>query len=160
MSDAAVLVRRLFGTPGHLAPDGSDLLGRAAAAHRDLLTRACAGADPALCSALAPIRAYLGGPAPAAEKRRLLCHPLLVEGLHALAPLSPELRRWHECVTAPPADAPAEPAAPAAAAALGHVALAARLRTDPGWHGECALCTDGLGRVGFPFSDWVLELHD
>src|SRR5947199_1392 len=83
------------------------------------------------------------GPAPAAEKRRLLCHPLFIEGLHALTPFSADLRDWHDCVTTertPP------PPAPAAVAALGHVALAVRLRTDPAWAGTAELCTDALGR--------------
>src|SRR5207248_6848097 len=94
------------------------------------------------------------GPAPAAEKRRLLCHPLLIEGLHALAPFSPELRRWHDRVTT----AAPEEAVPAARAALGSGALAARLRADRGWQGEQDCCTDVLGRLGFPLSDWTLTL--
>src|SRR5262249_50336825 len=136
-----------------------DLLDLAAAAHADLLDRAAWAADPAVDRSLAPVRAYLDGPAPAAEKRRLLCHPLFIEGLHGLAPFCAELRRWHESVTAPPAAAPAGPPDPAGKAALGHVALTVRLRADRGWQGEHELCTDVLGRIGFPFCDWTLLLR-
>ncbi|HEX4591266.1 MAG TPA: hypothetical protein VH120_15120, partial [Gemmataceae bacterium] len=81
-------------------------------------------------------------------------HPLFVEGLHALAPLSDALRHWHDSVAA------ATPtAAPANAAALGNVAISLILRADPNWVGEIDLCTDALGRVGFPFCDWTLALQ-
>src|SRR5262245_38460304 len=107
MSDAATLVHLLFGTPGGPAEAGDDLLGQAAAAHAALFARACAAADPGVARSLAPIRSYLGGAAPPSEKCRLLDHPLFIEGLHGLAGLSPELRRWHDHVTAPPSDGPA-----------------------------------------------------
>ena len=48
---------------------------------------------------LGPIRAFLRGPSPSRLKRRLLCHPRFIEGLHELAPFSPVLRRWHDSVT-------------------------------------------------------------
>jgi hypothetical protein len=152
MSDAT-LVYRLFRPPGCPAADGDDLQRLAATAHAALLTRACADGGSALGQALAPLRAFLAGVAPAAAKRRLLCHPLLIEGLHALAPLSDALRHWHDSVAA------ATPAAASAPAALGNVALALVLRADPNWCGEIDLCTDVLGRVGFPFCDWTLSLH-
>jgi hypothetical protein len=154
MSGATGLLSRLFGAPGHPTQGLGDLARRAAAAHAGLLTRARARADPALARPLAAVLTFLGGPAPAAQKRRLLCHPLLIEGLHELAPFSAELRRWHDRVTtSPPA-----PVVPAARASLGNAALVALLRTDRRWQGEQTLCTDAFGRVGFPLSDWTLML--
>jgi hypothetical protein len=157
MSDAEVRMRRVFGTPGAVAANAGELRGQAAEAHAGLLTRACAEGDPALGRSLAALLAYVRGPAPAAEKRRLLCHPLFVEGLHALAGFSAGLRRWHDSVTTPPPGA--GPAAPATRASLGNVDLAVLLRADRHWQGEHDFCTDALGRVGFPFSDWSLTLH-
>jgi hypothetical protein len=153
MSDAT-LVHRLFQPPGCPAADGEDLQRLAAAAHAELLAGACVDGGSTLGHALAPLRTFLGGHAPAALKRRLLCHPLLIEGLHALAPLSAALRQWHDSVAA----APPRSAVPAAAA-LGNVTLALVLRGDPDWCGDIDLCTDVIGRVGFPFCDWTLALH-
>jgi hypothetical protein len=149
------LIPRLFGSPGGSDPGTGELARRAAAAHAGLLTRACVRAGPAFGRPLAAILTFLGGPARAAQKRRLLCHPLLVEGLHSLAPFSAELRRWHDHVTAPPA---AVPVVPAARASLGNVALVALLRVNRHWQGEQDCCTDEFGRVGFPLSDWGLTL--
>jgi hypothetical protein len=156
VSDAAAFVRELFGTPGSPAAPGDGLLDRAAAAHADLLARA--RGDPAVDRSLAPLRAYLAGPAPTAEKRRLLCHPLFVEGLHSLAPFCDELQHWHDAVTAPLPNIPVDSPAPAARAALGNVALAVLLRADRHWQGAIDLCTDVLGRVSFPWCDWGLTL--
>src|SRR5437868_6536736 len=153
MSDATLLYR-LFRPPGYPAADGEDLCRLAADAHAGLLDRACADGGTALGRSLAPLKAFLGGIAPATAKRQLLCHPLFIEGLHALAPLSDALRQWHDSVAA------ATPAAaPANAAALGNVAVALILRADPNWCGDIDLCTDVLGRVGFPFCDWTLALR-
>src|SRR5207247_4876616 len=99
MSDATLLYR-LFRPPGCPAADGEDLHRLAATAHADLLTRACADGGTDLGHALAPLRAFLAGVAPAAAKRRLLCHPLFIEGLHALAPLSDAPRHCHDSVAA------------------------------------------------------------
>jgi hypothetical protein len=153
MSDASLLYR-LFQPPGCSAADGEDLHRLAADAHAELFDRACGDGGAILGRALAPLQAFLAGIAPAAAKRRLLCHPLFIEGLHSLAPLSNALRVWHDSVAA------ATPAAhPANGAALGNVALALILRADPHWCGEIDLGTDVLGRVGFPFCDWTLALH-
>ena len=152
MSDATLLYR-LFRPPGCPAADGEDLRRLAADAHARLLDRACTDGGTALARSLAPLKAFLGGIAPAAAKRQLLCHPLFVEGLHALAPLSEGLRHWHDSVAATP------PTSPANAAALGNVAVVLVLRADPNWSGEIELCTDVLGRVGFPFCDWTLALQ-
>lgn len=151
MSDAT-LVHRLFQPPGCPAADGEDLQRLAATAHAELLDRACVDGGSALGSTLAPLRAFLGGHAPAAVKRQLLCHPLLIEGLHALSPLSAVLRHWHDTVAA----TPSQQATPSA---LGNITLALVLRGDPTWCGELDLATDVLGRVGFPFCDWTLALH-
>jgi len=153
MSDATLLYR-LFRPPGCSAADGEDLYRLAANAHAELFDRACADGSAALGRALAPLKCFLAGVAPAAIKRRLLCHPLFIEGLHALSSYSDSLRTWHDSVAA------ATPASPSThAAALGNVAIALLLRADPNWCGEIDLCTDVLGRIGFPFSDWTLALH-
>jgi hypothetical protein len=158
MSDAEALMRRLFSAPGGSPRDSEELLGQAAAAHAGLLYGACA--EGALGHALDPLLVYLRGPAPAAEKRRFLCHPLFIEGLHGLIPFSSELCRWHDVVAAPPAPVPpADQVCLAARASLGNVALVFRLRADRHWQGEHEFCTDVLGRLGFPFSDWSLTLH-
>ncbi|HTK75012.1 MAG TPA: hypothetical protein VL371_07105 [Gemmataceae bacterium] len=162
MPDAATRIRRLFGTPGSADVDTADLLDQAATAHAGLVARANGRADPVIERSLVPLREFLVGPARAADKRRLLCHPLLIEGLHALAPFCGDLRRWHDSVTAAAPDArvtdndvPVE----ATKAALGNVALVARLREQRSWSGEHELCTDVLGRIGFPFCDWTLTLN-
>jgi len=62
-------------------------------------------------------------------------------------------------VAAPPSGGSRDPPARAALAALGNISLALLLRGDRSWHGEHTLCTDVLGRIGFPFSDWTLALH-
>jgi hypothetical protein len=162
MPDAVTLIRRLFGSPGSPDVDTADLLDQAATAHAGLLARANGRADPVIERSLVPIREFIAGPARPAEKRRLLCHPLLIEGLHALAPFCGELRRWHDSVTAAApvergggSDAPVE----WAKASLGNAALVARLRADRDWCGEHELCTDVLGRIAFPFCDWTLTLH-
>jgi hypothetical protein len=153
MSDAT-LVYRLFRPPGCPAADGEDVRRLAADAHAGLLDHACADGGAALGRSLAPLQAFLGGVAPAAAKRRLLCHPLLIEGLHALAPLSDALRHWHDSVAA------ATPAAATAnGAALGNVAVSLILRADPHWSGDIDIGTDVLGRIGFPFCDWTLALQ-
>src|SRR5437773_10746791 len=122
MSSAAALLHRLFGAPGTTATDTDDLLEHAASTHGRLLQDACAQSEGCLARSLAPLRDYLCGRAPPAEKRRLLCHPLLIEGLHSLAPCSPVLRDWHEAVAAPPEGSRDPP--PAAQASLGNVTLA------------------------------------
>jgi hypothetical protein len=124
-----------------------------------LLERAGTDGGAAVGRSLAPLREYLGRRAAPVERRRLLCHPLLIEGLHALAPLSPELRRWHDAVTAAPASGPAGLPAESAAASLGNVTLVLRLRDNPDWEGEHDLCTDVLGRLEFPFCDWSVALR-
>jgi hypothetical protein len=161
MPDAATFIRRLFGTPGSPDVDTVDLLDLAADAHAGLLSRSNGRADPVIERSLVPIREFLAGPARAADKRRLLCHPLLIEGLHALTPFCGDLRRWHDNVTAaaPVERSPADSAVEATKASLGNVALVARLQRHRYWCGEHGLCTDVLGRIGFPFSDWSLTLH-
>jgi hypothetical protein len=155
MSDATALIPRLFGTPGGSDPRTGELQRLAARAHARLLTRAAARADPAVSRSLTAILSYLNGPASLVEKRRLLCHPLLIEGLHDLAPFSAELRRWHDAVAAPPMPGPV---VPAARASLGNVALVALLRADRRWQGDLNCCSDEFGRLGFPLSDWSLTL--
>jgi hypothetical protein len=153
MSGSRSLVRSLFAAPGQAFADPAALLRRAASAYAALLSLAMKRDE--LADSLAPIGDYLDGSASAARKRRVLCHPLFVEGLHALAPFSSELQTWHDSV----APRPRQPTTDAAAAAsLGNVALALRLRVDRGWCGRCDCCTDLLGRLGFPFCDWTFRL--
>jgi hypothetical protein len=156
MPDLAACLPRLYGTPGE--PCAGGLRARAASAHAGLLAHAGNRADPALGRQLDPIRAFVRGPAPPAVKRRLLCHPLFVEGLHALAPFSPVLRHWHDSVTTSAEPVPADRNS-GARAALGSAAVVARLRTDRGWQGECECSTDVFGRLGFPLSDWAVTVR-
>src|SRR5262249_48647714 len=120
---------------------------------------ACDYEDPDLARSLTPLGEFLGGRAPPAQKERLLCHPLFLEGLHGLAPCCPKLRHWHDSVTAPPNPLPEATDDPAPPASLGHVALACRLRGEGHDEGEYRLCTDVLGRIEFPFCDWNLTLY-
>src|SRR5436305_1569818 len=98
MTGAATVVQRLFGPPGGSGTDPAQLLKQAAAAHAALLSRAAEKAGRCRDPSLAPVILFLQGPASLWEKRRLLCHPLFVEGLHGLAQFYPELGRWHERV--------------------------------------------------------------
>jgi hypothetical protein len=155
VSTAAALVRKLFAPPGYAL----DVQAQAASVHADLLDQACAEADVDLARSLAAVQGFVHDRTQRTFRRRLLCHPLFIEGLHGLAPVCPALRHWHESV------APDRPLSstidgdPAARASLGHVALACRFRIEDDLHGKYALCTDCLGRLGFPFSDWTLTLY-
>ena len=96
MSTTAALVRKLFGPPGTPAANALDLQEQAASVHAGLLEQACAHADAGLARSLAPLQTFVHDRAPRTVRRRLLCHPLFIEGLHSLAPVCPELRRWHD----------------------------------------------------------------
>src|SRR5262249_21781608 len=145
-----------------------ELLGRVAAVHRSLLSAACSEGGSALAAGLSSLEEYLDGPASALDKRRLLCHPLLIEGLHGLAACSDTIRGWHDCVAAPSPHSPAsrlgvsysrgenENSGPTS---LGNIGLVCALRSNRAWQGEQLLCTDLLGRIGLPFSDWTLILY-
>jgi hypothetical protein len=158
VSTTAALVRKLYALPGTTAPSAFDLQEQAASVHADLLERACAHADASLARSLAPVRAFVEDRAPRTTRRRLLCHPLFIEGLHALAPVCPELRHWHDSVAADRPLPATDDGDPAARASLGHVTLVCRLRSERRLEGEQTLCTDCLGRLAFPFSDWSLTL--
>ena len=153
MSVAQSLVRSLFSVPGRVPTDAESLRRQAAKSHGELLSLAASRTE--LRDRLAPIKDFLASSAPSIRKRRLLCHPLFVEGLHSLSPFSIDLERWHDRVTSSPQHPPADPAA---IASLGNVALAILLQSDRSWCGRCELCTDVLGRLGFPFSDWTFLL--
>jgi hypothetical protein len=158
MSTAVTKLRGLFSLPGTTTTDSGAFLDEAASAHEQLFRRAYEQADCTLARSLSPLAEFLGGRAPPARKRRLLRHPLFLEGLHGLAPCCPSLRHWHESVAPAPPSFPEATDDAAARASLGHVALACSLRANPGAEGEHRLCTDVLGRVGFPFSDWSVTL--
>src|SRR5262249_2364857 len=157
MANAAALVHRLFSAPGGSRHNTQEVLERAAAAHGELLTRAYTQGE--LVRPLTSLLAILRGRGATAIKRRLLCDPLFIEGLHSLAPFSAELERWHNSVTAPPVPVGLGRAPPAVRAALDNVDLVLLLRSDRQWLGEHDLCTDVLGRLAFPFSDWTLTLY-
>jgi hypothetical protein len=156
MSLAPSLVRTLFSAPGHVVAHPDTLLAHAASAHADLIARARAEAKPALARSLAPIESYGSGPISPAARHRLFCSPHVIEGLHALAPFSRVLQRWHDGVTSNPIPRPDNPAV---IASLGNVALAIRLRKDRHLCGRFELVTDVLGRLGFPFCDWTFLLY-
>jgi hypothetical protein len=77
-----------------------------------------------------------------------------------LAACCPKLRRWHDCVTATSTFLQAGVDDSAAPASLGNVTLVCRLHGAIRREGEHRLCTDVLGRVGFPFCDWSLTLRN
>jgi len=153
MSNADAGVRSLFNAPRSATESGCSLQCRVAAAHAGLLSSAAN--CPELASALGPIAAYLGGRASPFKKRRLLCDPLFIQGLHALSPYCSELQTWHDRVTSSPSHPPIERAG---VASMGNVALSLLLGNDRRWCGRCDLCTDVLGRLGFPSCDWTLRL--
>jgi hypothetical protein len=156
MTDAAALVHSMFRAPGGSRHNTRELLKRAAAAHADLLLRAHALGE--LGRPLASLLAFVRGNRAVASKRRLLCDPLFIEGMHALAPFSADLERWHNSVTTPAAVVRLGQASPAARAALDNIDLVLLLRNQRWWLGKHDLCTDVLGRIAFPFSDWSLTL--
>jgi hypothetical protein len=153
MSNVNSFVRSLFSVPGSPIESGCSLHCRAAAAHDGLLS--FAANCPELSSSLGPIAAFLDGPSSPMMKSRLLCDPLFIQGLHAISPFCRELRTWHARVTSCPTPPATEPAA---IASLGNVALSILLEGDRRWCGRCNLCTDILGRLGFPSCDWTLRL--
>jgi hypothetical protein len=157
MANAAALVHRMFASPGGSRHNTKEVLERAAAAHAELLTRAFAQGE--LGRPLASLLAFVRGSGATGTKRRLLCDPLFIEGLHSLAPFSSELERWHNSVTAPAVPVPRGRAPPAARAALENIDLVLLLRGERQWLGEHDLSTDVLGRLAFPFSDWTLTLY-
>ncbi len=158
MSRAAERIEHLFGSPGSAETSTKDLLHQAARALAGLVTKACAETPLAQEAVLQPLLEFLSGPSPPTTKRRLLCHPLFIEGLHALAPHSPRLTHWHERVTTTrPAVTSIEPC-PASLSSLGNVTLVILLNLDRDWSGTHLLTTDVLGRIGFPFSDWSVTL--
>src|SRR5438067_12844258 len=119
MVNATALVHRMFRSPGGSRHNTQEVLERAATAHAELLTRACAHGE--LARPLASLLAFVRGSGATATKRRLLCDPLFIEGLHCLAPFSAELERWHNSVAAPAVPVPHGQAPPAARAGLDNI---------------------------------------
>jgi hypothetical protein len=157
MANAAALVHCMFRAPGGSRHNTKEVLERAAAAHADLLMRAHAQGE--LGRPLASLLAFVRASSATASKRRLLCDPLFIEGMHTLAPFSAELERWHYSVTAQAVTVRPGRAPPAAQAALDNIDLVLLLRNERQWLGEHDLSTDVLGRLAFPFSDWTLTLY-
>src|SRR5262245_22041679 len=86
---AAAFVERLFRLPGDCRAGTTHLLAQAAAMHGRLCSAAPSGRPNGREDPLPALLGYLKGQAAAADKRRLLDDPLLVEALHALASASP-----------------------------------------------------------------------
>lgn len=160
MSGLADVVSGLFRMPGEKGTLSAGILRRAAGVHEVLLARASAAAVQYSDISLATLVALLNRPTWKRRRRRLLCHPLLIEGLHGLAQSCADVQRWHACVATPSIAGVVQQHAPQRfAATLGNVLLALQLRADPSWRGELALCTDHVGRLRFPFSDWSIALY-
>lgn len=151
-------IQTLFGSPGEAFAAADQLRDRAAAAHAELLRQAFSAYDQN--PALKVILDFLDGPAAANDQQELLCHPLLIEGLHALSDGCPALRAWHAAVAPKAPHSGPDPSGPAAQARLGATALVLLLRNHPDWQGGLDLATDGFGRLCFPFCDWSVQVRD
>jgi hypothetical protein len=158
MSSAADRIDLLFGSPGSSQTSTKELLHQAAKVHAELFTSACTDKALVQDACLGPLLEFLESPSPRSTKRRLLCHPLFIEGLHTLAPASPILDHWHQRVTTSRRPEQLADRDPTRLAALGHVTLIIRLNFERDWTGQHLLCTDVMGRLAFPFSDWILSL--
>ena len=156
MANAGTLVHCMFRAPGGSRHNTREILERAAAAHADLLMRAHAHGE--LGQPLASLLAFVRGNSATASKRRLLCDPLFIEGMHTLAPFSTDLGRWHNSVTTPAEAAWPGQTPSAARAALDNIDLILLLRNERKWLGEHDMSTDVLGRLAFPLSDWTITL--
>jgi hypothetical protein len=156
---SGAFVRRLFEEPGQRASSTATLLAAAAACHRRLLRgaveRNCQGPVDALDALLAAVAEETDPDG----SRSILNHPLLIDALHALSSEDPELRAWDD------ATAPRGPSGLAAAPTghgrekLNNVAGALLVRQRPTWCGQMDLCTDALGFLRFPSSEWSLWLR-
>ncbi|MBI3465165.1 MAG: hypothetical protein HY000_19235 [Planctomycetes bacterium] len=160
MSQHTGFVRRFFRLPNDPSTKTTEIVDQAAAAHSVLLNRALRAADRGKRSSLDRLAAVLNKPALAPHRQRLFCHPLLIEALHGLAGVCPELKRWHDSVARPSVADIADSTLPASGTAeVGNIVLALLLRAQRCWRGELDLCTDLTGRLRFPFSDWSMALY-
>lgn len=155
MSLAMGHLPELFGSPGNAPTSSKKLLHQVASVHAELLTKALSFLPEHPISSC--LLQFLDGPSPVSTKRRFLCHPLVIEALHALSAHCRKLGHWHECVTA---DNQEQTADRSQMAVLGNLALVVLLNTEPEWTGEILLSTDVLGRIDFPFSDWTISVND
>ena len=159
--------------PGDRTQRTDQILGRAAEAHRRLLSCAAAEATntrrpagwlpAAIASLLDHFTSVAANPPNAASPgrafvRRFLVDPAFVEGLHRATALSPALAEWHRRVAEPSIANIAPPADAESAHRLGNSLLPLLLRVDPHWRGEVALRTDVYGRLRFPLCDWSIAL--
>src|SRR5262249_27313383 len=156
MSDLDALVRRLFETPGQRPTESSALRAGAADCHRSLLASVAARASDVPGDPLAALLASLAEVSTSDRTWPILNHPLLVNALHCLAPEVPELRAWDELTVPAEPDQECLPSDPVVHGCekLNNVAWPFLLRRSPSWCGRLDLCTDSLGFVRFPFSDW------
>jgi hypothetical protein len=146
-------IAQFFSMPGRPAASAESVLRRAAVAHDAVLHAALEAVEPEHCPSLAVIAALL--PHDALTRCRLLCDPLLVEGLHELVSTCDAVRDWHDCTASHRATVDDWPTR---ASLLGNTALTVLLRTDPAWCGRLHLRTDCFGLIRFPLSDWILSL--
>lgn len=158
MSSDAALAERLFRMPGSSGKATSHLLAQAAAAHAKLLQIASAVDSRPGDEVFRTLAEYLKGPAPAADKRQLLDHSLMIESLHSLAPACSGLTEWDDTL-GPRSGGDCDGAKSAAGRAkMGNLSLPLLLRMRPSWGGSVDVCTDAYGRLRFPFSDWSITL--
>jgi hypothetical protein len=156
---AYALARQLFAPPGARVAHTRHLLAQAAGAHARLLGCTRDAHRLQLDRLRNHLGDYLRGPAPAADKRRVLDDPQLVEALHVLAPSCHALADWDAAVAPGCNDAPIDRQESVGCGRLGNV-VAAVLLSQRGWCGRIELATDGYGRLHIPSSDWVLVIVD
>jgi hypothetical protein len=149
-------IAQLFSMPGRPGASPGSIRRRAAAAHDRLLHQALADRVTQHCPSLAIIAALLRSEA--TTRCRVLCDPVLIEGLHELAASSNAARDWHNSAVGTIAADPLVDDAPHRTDLLGNTALALLLRTDPAWCGRLPLRTDCFGLIRFPLSDWTLSV--
>ena len=153
-------IARLFTPPGQPGESTEFILRDAAAAHLELLRAARRTAAPRDCPALPMVASLL--PRDRRTRLRFLCDPVLAEGLHELATLSPVVRAWHDCTADSGQDrlrhdAGGDPE-DRRCCRLGNAALPMLLRHAPDWCGTLELTTDRYGLLRFATSDWCLSV--
>lgn len=159
MAALRALTQRLFERPGQRPSDTAALLAGAAACHHRFLNYVAAGEGPGGGDALNVLLAALAEDTNPDRTWPLLNHPLLVDALHSMATEVPELRAWDEMTVPPDPSGPTVDSAAHGREKLNNVARAFLLRRRPTWCGQLNLCTDALGFLRFPFSDWSLWLR-
>jgi hypothetical protein len=163
MAALRAMVQHLFERPGERPNETAALLADAAACHRRLLccvaTRARATSKDEECDALDSALLAMAEDSSPVQNAPLLNHPLLIDALHSMAAECPAVRAWDEVTVPPDPDRSTAHPAGHGREKLNNIACPCLLRTRPGWCGRLDLCTDALGYLRFPFSDWSLWLR-